>query len=223
MQHWEEVHRFIFNLALMDKVISVIIVDDHPLVLNGFEFILKRRPNVLMLSGAFPRACEALRFLQSKHIDVVLIDINMPDMNGIAATEQIRKKWPLTRVIAISNLNEGSIALRMMKAGAAGYLLKNVSEDELINAIQSVHNGEKVLSKEMGEILSDERDGIPKITEREREVLALMAKGYTTQKIGDLMFISPLTVETHRRNLLQKFCVTNSVSLVHRATELKFI
>ena len=206
----------------MDNVISVIIIDDHPLVLNGFEFILNRDANIL-LKKTFTRAKDAVDFLETEQIDVVLMDINMPDMNGIDATEIIRKSYPDTRIIAISNLNEGSIASRMMQAGAAGYLLKNVSAEELIDAIQAVYQGEQVLSKEMSDVLSDKQDTVPKITEREREVLALMAKGYTTPKIGELMFISPLTVESHRRNLLQKFRVSNSVSLIHKATEMKFI
>ncbi|TYR31742.1 response regulator transcription factor [Sphingobacterium phlebotomi] len=206
----------------MDNVISVIIIDDHPLVLNGFEFILNRNANI-SLKKTFTRAKDAVAFLETEQIDVALMDINMPDMNGIDATEIIRKSYPETRIIAISNLNEGSIASRMMQAGAAGYLLKNVSAEELIDAIQAVSQGEQVLSKEMSEVLSDKQDSVPKITEREREVLALMAKGYTTPKIGELMFISPLTVESHRRNLLQKFRVSNAVSLIHKATEMKFI
>lgn len=222
MRRQVEVRRFTFNLIYMDKVISVIIIDDHPLVLNGFEFILNRSTDIL-LKKTFTRANDALDFLQTEQIDIALMDINMPDINGIDATELIQKSYPDTRIIAISNLNEGSIASRMMQAGAAGYLLKNVSAEELIDAIQAVYQGEQVLSKEMSEVLSDKRDTVPKITEREREVLALMAKGYTTPKIGELMFISPLTVESHRRNLLQKFRVSNSVSLIHKATEMKFI
>lgn len=206
----------------MDSVISVIIIDDHPLVLSGFEFILTRSAEII-LKKTFTRATDALHFLQSEQVDIALMDINMPDMNGIDATELIRKSHPGTRVIAISNLNEGSIALRMLQAGAAGYLLKNVSAEELIEAIQSVYQGEQVLSKEMNYVLLEKQDTIPKITVREREVLAFMAKGYTTAKIGELMFISPLTVESHRRNLLQKFRVSNSVSLIHKATEMKFI
>jgi len=206
----------------MTKEISVIIVDDHPLVLNGFEFILKTNSNIL-LKNTFTRATDALAFLQAEQVDVVLMDINMPDMNGIDATEIIRKSYPETQVIAISNLNEGSIASRMLQAGATGYLLKNVSAEELIDAIQSVYQGEQVLSKDMIPVLTNPEDTVPKITEREREVLALMAQGHTTPKIGEIMFISPLTVESHRRNLLQKFRVSNSVSLIHKATEMKFI
>jgi len=111
----------------------------------------------------------------------------------------------------------------MLKAGALGYLLKNVSTDELIEGIEAVMRGEQVLSKEMRFILTNKQDDIPTVSQRERQVLALMAQGHTTAKIGEQMFISPLTVESHRRNLLQKFGVTNSASLIHKATEMKFI
>ncbi|TJZ54742.1 response regulator transcription factor [Sphingobacterium olei] len=203
-------------------MISVIIIDDHPLVLNGFEFILKNT-STIELRGSFSNAKDAFDFLAIETVDVILVDINMPDMNGIDATEIIKKEYPGTQVIAISNLNEGSIALRMLKAGAMGYLLKNVSADELIEGIEAVMRGEQVLSKEMTFILTDKQDEIPTVSQREREVLALMAQGHTTPKIGELMFISPLTVESHRRNLLQKFKVANSASLIHKATEMKFI
>ncbi len=207
----------------MDKVISVIIVDDHPLVLNGFEFILKNSADIILL-GTFTSSADALAFLQTQPVDIALVDINMPGMNGIDTTSIIKKDHPNTQVIAISNLNEGSIALRMLQAGALGYLLKNVSAEDLIQGIHSVHRGEQVLSHEMSFILKgNQQDSVPKITEREREVLKWMAQGYTTPKIAELMFISPLTVESHRRNLLQKFSVSNSASLIHKATEMKFI
>ncbi|MGJ1321933.1 response regulator [Sphingobacterium faecium] len=203
-------------------MISVIIVDDHPLVLNGFEFILKNT-STIVLRGSFNNAKDAFDFLATEAVDVILMDINMPGMNGIEATEIIKKQCPDTQIIAISNHNEGSIALRMLKAGAMGYLLKNVSTDELIEGIQAVIRGEQVLSKEMNFILTDKKDPIPSVSQREREVLRLMAQGHTTAKISEQMFISPLTVESHRRNLLQKFGVVNSASLIHKATEMKFI
>lgn len=207
----------------MDNMISVIIIDDHPLVLNGFEFILKDNTDIALL-GTFTCGEDALNFLRTHLVDVVLVDINMPGMNGIDTTENIKRNYPNTQVIAISNLNEGSIALRMLQAGALGYLLKNVSAEELIICIQTVYKGEQMLSREMKFITkSNQLDTVPKITEREREVLKLMANGHTTPKIAELMFISPLTVESHRRNLLQKFGVSNSASLIHKATEMKFI
>ncbi len=202
--------------------ISVLIVDDHPLVLRGFEFILRNCADI-RLEGSFASATEALAFLTSSSVDVVLMDINLPDMNGIDATEQLKKKWPAIHVIAISNLNEASVARRMLQSGASGYLLKNVSSAELIQAIVDVQAGKQVVSKEMQDALAETKLEIPFVTAREREVLRLLAEGKTTPEIATQLFISKLTVETHRRNLLQKFKVANSASLIHRASELKFI
>lgn len=206
----------------MDKIVSVIIVDDHPLVLNGFEFILQDTSEIC-LKGSFTRAGDALTFLVKETVDVVLMDINMPDLNGIEATEIIKKYHPSTRIIAISNLNEESVATRMLQSGASGYLLKNVSASELINAIKAVDSGQQVLSREMDNVLAETQQQVPFVTRREREVLTLLAQGRTTPEIADEMFISPLTVESHRRNLLQKFKVTNAASLIHKAMEMKFI
>ncbi|MFD2970239.1 response regulator transcription factor [Sphingobacterium bambusae] len=206
----------------MANNISVIIVDDHPLVLRGFEFILRNCADI-RLEGSFATATEALAFLGSSSVDVVLMDINLPDMNGIDATEQLKKKWPAIHVVAISNLNEASVARRMLQSGASGYLLKNVSSAELIQAIVDVQAGKEVVSKEMQHALAETKEEIPFVTAREREVLGLLAEGKTTPEIANQLFISKLTVETHRRNLLQKFKVANSASLIHRASELKFI
>jgi len=214
---------FIYNLIYMNNKISVIIIDDHPLVLSGFEFILNNSLEIV-LKGTFACAENALDFLQEASVDVALVDINLPGMNGIDTMTIINKEYPDTKVIAISNLNEGSIALRMLQAGALGYLLKNVSAEELIAGIHEVYEGRQVLSHEMAYLMNGNlADAVPKITEREKEVLQLMAQGHTSPKIADLMFISPLTVESHRRNLLQKFEVSNTASLIHKATEMKFI
>jgi DNA-binding NarL/FixJ family response regulator len=206
----------------MDNVISVIIVDDHPLVLNGLQFIL-RNSKAINLKGCFISALDALEFLAIETVDVVLMDINMPDMNGIDATLAIKKKYPATHVVAISNLNEASVADRMLQSGASGYLLKNIAANELIQAIHDIDNDQKVVSKEMQFAMEDRQKEIPVVTPREKEVLGLLAEGKTTPEIADLLFISKLTVETHRRNLLQKFNVSNAASLIHKATEMKFI
>ena len=203
-------------------MISVIIIDDHPLVLNGFEFILNNHSEIKLLN-TFTEASTALGFLKSTEVDVVLVDINMPTMNGIDATAAIKKQSPKTKIIAISNINEGSIVGRMLNAGASGYLLKNVSATELVDAIKTAMDGEQVLSSEIEVVMKQTTNCVPKITQRETDVLKLMAKGFTTPQIAEQMFISPLTVESHRRNLLQKFEVSNAASLIHKATEMKFI
>ena len=203
-------------------MITIIIIDDHPLVLNGFEFILHNHAEIKLLN-TFTNAADALKFLETNQVDVVLADINMPGMNGIDATFAIKTNHSKTQVIAISNISEGSIVQRMLDAGASGFLLKNVSASELIHAIQTVMKGNTVLSAELEPIMKQTDSAVPKISQREQEVLRLMSTGKTTPQIAEQMFISPLTVESHRRNLLRKFKVSNSASLIHKATEMKFI
>ncbi len=200
----------------------MIIVDDHPLVLNGFAFILQNQMHI-DLKGSFTSAVAAIDYIKSTAVDLVLMDINMPDMNGIDATLAIKKINPRIHIVAISNLNEASVARRMLQSGASGYLLKNVSATELIAAMQKVTDGEQVVSEEMINAVKEKTEEVPFITRREREVLLLLAEGQTTPEIAENLFISKLTVETHRRNLLQKFKVNNSASLIHRATEMKYI
>ncbi|GGG92520.1 DNA-binding response regulator [Parapedobacter pyrenivorans] len=203
--------------------ITVIIVDDHPVVLQGFEYMLQDVEGV-RFAGKFADAATALGYLQHNAVDVILLDINLPDRNGIDLCEAIKQLNPDTRIIAISNINEYSIIQRMLAAGANGYLLKNASADEVVMGIQKAMEGEMVFSKGIEDILNDLKTGdLPVITRREKEVLALLAAGLSSVEIGEKIFISPLTVESHRRNLLQKFKVTNAAALIHKATEMKYV
>lgn len=207
----------------MNNNIRVIIIDDHPIVLQGFSHILQSEEHIELLD-AFTSAKEGIAFLQERPVDVVLLDINMPDMNGIEACEKISKSHPHTKVIAISNNNENSIIQRMLQSGASGYILKNASADELVQCIRNAVAGRTALSKDVKGILQSAKSGsLPKITRRETEILQLLAQGLTSPEIAEKMFVSPLTIETHRRNLIQKFNVSNSAALIHKATELKYI
>ncbi len=206
----------------MAEQIKVIVVDDHPLVLRGFEYILAGTDDI-QLKQSFEDAREAFSYLDKTAVDVVLLDINMPEMDGFDAIQILQKQYPQVQVIAISNLNEASVASRMLQNGASGYLLKNVSAEELIDAIKAVCCGEKIVAHEMQEMLKQSDQTVPIVTRREQEILLLLAKGLTTGNIAENMFISPLTVESHRRNLLQKFKVNNVASLIHKATEMRFI
>lgn len=207
----------------MKNNISVIIIDDHPIVLQGFSHILQGEDQISLLAS-FTSAKEGLAFLQAQEVDVVLLDINMPDMNGIDACKRISKDHPNCRVIAISNNNENSIIQRMLQSGASGYVLKNASADELVQCIKEAAAGRTALSRDVQGILQSAKAGnLPKITRRETEILQLLAQGLTSPEIAERMFVSPLTIETHRRNLIQKFEVSNSAALIHKAMELKYI
>ncbi|MET0242788.1 MAG: response regulator transcription factor [Flavitalea sp.] len=207
----------------MKDRIKVIVVDDHPVVLQGFVYMLQDLED-LELMNKFTEASSALNFVRENDVDVVLLDINLPDMNGIDACRGITTMHGSTRVIAISNINEPSIIQRMLDNGASGYLLKNCSSEEVISCINDVMTGETGLSADVRKIMQGYRAGeVPVVTKREQQVLAMLARGLSSTEIGEEIFISPLTVESHRRNLLQKFKVTNVAALVYKASELKFI
>ena len=206
-----------------ERVIKVIIVDDHPVVVQGFEYMLQGVEGI-QLAGKFSDAASMFDYLQYNLADIVLLDINLPDKNGIDACAEIKQLNPGIQVIAISNINEYSIIRRMLDNGARGYLLKNAAADEVISGIRKVVAGEPALSNSIATILDGHQSGdLPVVTRREKEVLALLASGLNSVEIGEKIFISPLTVESHRRNLLQKFKVNNVAALIHKATEMKYI
>lgn len=207
----------------MKNKVKVIIIDDHPIVLQGFANILRTEDDIELVS-TFVGTREGIDFIATNHIDIVLLDINMPEINGIDACEMITKGNHECKVIAISNNNEYSIIQRMLQSGACGYILKNASARELIKCIHYAVLGLPAISREVSEILKSKKAGdIPKVTRRENEILHLLAKGMTSPEIAEKIFVSPLTIETHRRNLIQKFGVSNTPSLIHKAAELKFI
>src|SRR5690606_5475432 len=205
----------------MKNNISVIIIDDHPIVLQGFSHILQNEDKISLLSS-FTSAIEGITYMATHPVDVVLLDINMPDMNGIEACERINKNFPQGKVLSISNNNENSIIQRMLQSGASGYILKNASADELVQCIWDAVEGITALSQDVKNIIqSSKKPSLPKITRRENEILLLLAQGMTSPEIAEKIFVSPLTIETHRRNLIQKFNVNNTASLIHKAMELK--
>ncbi|MET0465939.1 MAG: response regulator transcription factor [Chitinophagaceae bacterium] len=207
----------------MERTTKLIIVDDHPVVLQGFVYMLQDIDGI-QLCGQFSDATSALTYIQAEPVDIVLLDINLPDMNGIDACAEIKRLNPGIKTIAISNINEPSIIQRMLDSGASGYLLKNCTSDEVVACVETVLAGEIGLSESVQKVMAGYRSGeLPLITRREQQVLALLARGLSSAEIGKEIFISPLTVESHRRNLLQKFKVTNVAALVYRATEMKYI
>jgi DNA-binding NarL/FixJ family response regulator len=207
----------------MEKKTKLIVVDDHPVVLQGFVYMLQDIDGI-ELCGQFTNAAMAISFIKEEPVDIVLLDINLPDINGIEACSEIKKINPDTKIIAISNINEPSIIQRMLDSGASGYLLKNCASDEVVSCVNDVLAGETGLSEGVKKVMAGYRSGeLPVITRREQQVLSLLARGLSSTEIGKEIFISPLTVESHRRNLLQKFKVTNVAALVYRATEMKYI
>lgn len=212
-------------MHMNERAITVIIVDDHPVVMEGLRSLLEKNES-LEIVNCFTSGSETLDWLKHQSADMVLLDISLPDINGADLCLKIKKMYPSTCVLAISNHNERSIIAQMLQNGASGYLLKNSSGEELIRSIMDAIQGHLTLSMEVQSILANgdlSFRQMPRLTRREKEILKMVAEGMTTADIGDKLFISPLTVETHRRNLMQKFEVSNTASLIRIAMEQKLI
>ncbi len=204
-------------------MIKVIIADDHPIIIEGLRTAFAKDPEIFLLAEV-NNGRELLRKLEEKAADVVLMDINMPEMDGIAATLEIVKRGLETKVIAFSQYDDKHFIRRMLKAGARGYLLKSTSSTEIANAVKVVYQGSIYLGKNLPEIYSDNRPSlqkrfIPDLSTREKEVLKLICFEKNTREIADTLFISTHTVESHRANLLSKVGARNTAGLVKWAIE----
>jgi len=211
---------------MQHKPISVLIVDDHPMVIEGLKTLLSDDEQVLVKTH-FTNGSDTLDYLEKETVDVVLLDVNLPDINGVEMVKLILDKRATISILGLSTYSEPSIINQMIKNGVKGYLLKNATADELVNAISQVHQGNFYFGSEVQKILADsvsqESKDLPKLTRRETHILRLIAEGKTTNTIAEELFISPLTVETHRRNLMQKMEVSNAASLIKIAVEHKLI
>jgi len=206
----------------MSNIIKLAVVDDHPIVIQGIVSLINNLENMHVV-GSFQSGSALISFLNNNEIDIILLDIMLPDGNGIELCAQVKKLSPKTVVIAISNHTERSIIMQILQNGASGYILKNASVEELKNGIETALRGELAFSREVIEIIAkpsvNDLKGRPKFTKREKQILQLIAQGKTTAGIADELFLSPLTVETHRRNMMQKLAVKNSIELINIATE----
>lgn len=201
---------------------TVFITDDHYMVVEGIRSLLQNEPSIEWMGHA-SNASSCLAFLQKQLPDVLLMDISMPDVNGIDLCKQVKEKYPSVLVIGLSTFNQLSFISKMMDNGASGYLLKNASKQELLEAIHQVAKGAVYLSDEAASTLQNTASGAPVITRREKEVLELIADGLTNVEIAAKLFISVATVDSHRKNLLTKFEAKNTAALVKTAAQLNLL
>jgi two-component system, NarL family, nitrate/nitrite response regulator NarL len=211
-------------------MIKIFVIDDHPLVIDGIKTMLKDVGYIQIVSAA-KTADEALRFLnESNEVDIILLDINLPDIDGLRLCELIREKNSTVKIIGLTYINEAGIITQLIKKGANGYLLKSMERQELIDAINQVLDNSIYLSKQANEKIVQQlqniglpADGIPALTRREKEILALLAEGFTSNDIANKLFLSAYTVDTHRKNMLQKFNVHNTQALLKIVHSLKLM
>lgn len=206
-------------------MISVFIVDDHYMVIEGIRSLLQQEKDIELIGHASNgSSCRA--FLKQMQPDVLLLDINLPDESGIDLCRDFQQQYPAMMILALTTFNQETVIKKMLDNGAMGYLLKNVTREELTEAIQVVSKRQQFLSHDVAQTIKNSAlnaSDAPVLTRREKEVLELIAEGLTTQEMADQLYISPATVDTHRKNLLTKLNAKNTASLVKLALMYNFI
>ncbi|MGM0459121.1 MAG: response regulator [Bacteroidota bacterium] len=205
--------------------IKVLLVDDHKIVRDGIKLMLEPQAGIDVVAEA-EKGEDVASMLENEAVDVVVMDINMPGMNGIATTKRVKEKYPTIKVLALTMSSDDSHIRQMVQAGASGYIMKSAGRDELTRAIHEVMEGKHYFSDQatqsimMDLVKNKGKSTAPDpihITERELEVLQMIVKEHTNQEIAEKLYISPRTVDAHRRNLLQKTGARNTAGLVKYA------
>jgi len=199
----------------------VYIVDDHAVVVEGIYSLLQKEKDIEM-AGYASNAASCLQYFTNHTVDIILMDISLPDMNGVDLCKLIKKNYPGIMVLALSTFNQGTYIRKMMESGASGYLLKNAGRQEIVEAIKAVMKGKTYLSADAGMALKpgvEQQNTLPMLTKREKEVLLNIAEGLTNVQIAEKLFISVDTVDTHRKNLHAKLNVKNTAMLIRFAVE----
>jgi DNA-binding NarL/FixJ family response regulator len=201
---------------------GVFIVDDHYIVIEGIASLLKNEREIEWMGHA-TNAASCLSFLKMQQPDVILMDINLPDASGIDLCQQVKALYPSIAVIGLSTFNQQTIIRNMIDNGASGYVLKNATREELLEAITTVLSGKDYLSAEANLALRKTEAVMPPISRREKEVLQLIADGLTNAEVAEKLFISIPTVNTHRKSLLEKLEAKNTATLIGRAIKMGLI
>jgi len=204
--------------------IKVVVADDHPMVLEGMSAMLAQI-EFAQIAGTAGNAYEAMQQIKLTSPDIVITDINMPEISGIELALKIRKEFPAVKIIAMSTFKERSYISQMIQNGASGYLVKSASREEIEEAILSVYEGKLYMSLDVSSSAADklELPNTPILSSREKEVLVLIADGFTNPQIAGKLFISLHTVDSHRKNLLTKFSVNNTANLIRLAAKYDLV
>ena len=196
---------------------KTVIVDDHPIVISGIAGLLSELDNIEIVEK-FESGIALLDYIEDNNVDLVLMDIFLPVINGVDLCKTIKQRHPKIVIIGMSSQSERSLVMQFIQNGGNGYILKNASFDEFKECIYKAIDGEIVFSEEVKTIisqpLSEDLERIPGLSRRERDIALLLSQGKSTQEIADDLFLSFLTVQTHRRNILQKYKMKNVAELI---------
>lgn len=212
--------------------IKVIIADDHTLVRDGLKLILESSDGIKVIAEASD-GLQTIQIARDLKPDVILMDISMPNMNGIEATNRIHEENPDIKIVILSMQSTVEDIFRALKAGAIGYLLKESAGKEVVEAVHAAFNGRRYLSRKVDDILIDsyiyeresmsETSPLEKLSSREKEVLQLVAEGKSSNEIAELLFLSVKTIETYRSRLMQKLGINDKSALIKFAIKHKLI
>ncbi|WP_405207939.1 response regulator [Aquimarina sp. LLG6339-5] len=210
-------------------MIKICILDDHQMIIEGLESMLRTETDIDVINS-FTHEENCYDFLKKEIPDVLLLDINLKNANGIEICGELSKIYSSLKIIGVSNYTEPGFIKNMLRSGAKGYLLKNTTQEELVNAIKVVMNDQTFLPRSVETILLNDSIGspqpkksVPKLTRREKEILQLISDEMTNSEIAEKLIVSIKTVESHRNNLLQKFGVKNAAGLIKNAMNMGFI
>ncbi|AHM63143.1 response regulator containing a CheY-like receiver domain and an HTH DNA-binding domain [Flammeovirgaceae bacterium 311] len=204
-------------------MINIMIADDHKMIIDGLTSMLATEAG-LQVTGEAANGKELLEKMQKTPVDIILMDINMPELDGIETTRNVKANFPAVRVLILSMYNNPEFIRNLLEVGASGYILKNTGKEELIEAIRQVYAGQNYYGKEVTKVMMESLRGSSSsnnysLTSREKDVLRLIVEECTTSEIAERLFISTHTVETHRKNLLSKLNLKNTAGLVKYAIE----
>jgi DNA-binding NarL/FixJ family response regulator len=200
----------------------ILIVDDHPLIIQSLSSIITDS-KIGEVTASASSAKQCMDLLSSKTFDLVLLDINLPDGNGLDICKSITEKYPQIKVLAITSFNEYTIIRRMMENGASGYILKNSMPEEVVEGIETVLKGETFLCHEVDLLMRKKPDQQIFLTPRESDLLKLICNGFTNPEIAEKLFLGVETINSYRKNLLFKLNARNTAVLVKIAIEQKLI
>lgn len=205
--------------------VNLLIADDHTMFLQGITALLEQEPNITVIDKAI-NGIEALEIVKKGVVNFVILDISMPEMDGIELSKILKKQYPNVKILIVSTHSNVMVVSRLIRIGVNGYLLKNAEKEELLKAINTIASGENYFAEELEEKhlsnssrIEKQVSNLTELSSREKEILVLIAHEYNTAEIAEKTFISLNTVNTHRRNLLSKLNAKNTAGLVKYAVE----
>jgi DNA-binding NarL/FixJ family response regulator len=215
--------------AKASGAIKVLLADDHPVVRRGIAACLSRFPNLEIVAEAAD-GNEALRKIAQLCPDIVLMDIDMPQLNGLAVTERLRKEFPHVKVVVLSVHDQTDFVMRILQSGARGYVLKDAPTEELVQAIETVYSGESFFSPDVARMAlsqfvrgTTDSDSALQLTPREREVLTQIAEGLSNKEVANVLGVGVRTVETHRERIMRKLNIHSVAGLTRFAIAKGFV